>query len=167
LLLKVLSNAGRDDIAYKVMDQRDFPSFGYLIDDKNSTLWEAWDGGSHCHPMFGSVVNWFYAGLGGIKTDPSSAGMRHFIIEPKTVADLDYCKTSYNSLYGVIRSEWKKMPNGKHQFSIEVPTNTSATFVLPNSKDKATTESGKNVPLQKSQGQWAAEFRSGVYKFES
>lgn len=85
LLLKVLSDAGRDDIAYKVMNQRDFPSFGYLPDDKNSTLWEAWDGGSHCHPMFGSVVNWFYAGLGGIKMDASSAGMRHFILEPSTL----------------------------------------------------------------------------------
>ena len=117
LLLKVLSNGGRDDIAYKIMNQRDFPSFGYLLDDANSTLWEAWDGGSHCHPMFGSVVHWFTAGLGGIKTDPISAGMEHFIIEPKTVAELDYCKSSYNSLYGAIRSEWKKMPGGKHQFT--------------------------------------------------
>lgn len=168
LLLEVLSNAGRDDIAYKVMNQRDFPSFGYLLDDKNSTLWESWDGhDSHCHPMFGGVVAWFYNGLGGIKAEPNSAGMKHFIIEPKTVADLDYCKSSYNSLYGVIRSEWKKMPNGKHQFSIEVPANTSATFILPNLKDRATTETGENIPVQKSQGKWAVEFKSGVYKFES
>jgi alpha-L-rhamnosidase len=168
LLLKVLSDAGRDDIAYKLMDQRDFPSFGYLLDDKNSTLWEAWDtGGSHCHPMFGSVVNWFYAGLGGIKTEPNSPGMRHFIIEPKTVADLEYCKSSYNSLYGAIRSEWKKMPSGKHQFIIEVPTNASATFVLPDKKLKAIDENGKDIPVRKLHGKSEIEFKSGVYKFEA
>jgi alpha-L-rhamnosidase len=168
LLLDVLSQNGRDDVAFALMNQRDFPSFSYLLDDKNSTLWESWDGGgSHCHPMFGSVVAWFYNGLGGIKADPASPGMQHFVIEPKTVADLDYCKTSYINLYGRIRSEWRKVAGGKHQFTIEVPANTSATFVLPDGKEKAVLESGKILPVIKFQGQWAVEFKSGIYRFSS
>ncbi|RYG68345.1 hypothetical protein EON80_11850, partial [bacterium] len=168
LLMDVLSQNGRDDIVFALMNQRDFPSFGYLLDDKNSTLWESWDGhDSKCHPMFGSVVAWFYNGLGGIKTDPASPGMKHFVIEPKTVSDLDYCKASYKSLYGQIRSEWKKTEGGKYQFIIEVPANTSATFVLPDGKEKVTTESGKGLPVVKFQGKRAVEFKSGVYRFDS
>lgn len=117
--------------------------------------------------MFGSVVSWFYDGLAGIKTDPASAGMQHFIIEPKTVADLDYCKASYGSLYGKIRSEWKRLDNGKHRFTVEVPPNTSATFVLPAHKADATSEDGKNIPLKKRGGKWTIEFRAGIHKFDS
>lgn len=168
LLVKVLSQNDRDDVVFKLMNQRDFPSFGYLLDDKNSTLWEFWDGnGSRCHPMFGSVVSWFYDGLAGIKTDSASVGMQHFLIEPKTVADMDYCKASYQSLYGKIRSEWKRLENGKHRFIIEVPPNTSATFILPAHKDTVSSENGKNIPLKKLRRKWAIEFKAGIHKFDS
>ncbi|RYG43808.1 hypothetical protein EON79_16250, partial [bacterium] len=168
LMVKVLSQNDRDDVVYELMNQRDFPGFGYLLDDKNSTLWEFWDGvASHCHPMFGSVVSWFYDGLAGIQTDPASAGMQHFSIEPKTVQNLDYCKASYTNLFGKIRSEWKRLENGKHRFTIEVPPNTSATFILPASKGIVTSESGKHIPFKKTGGKWATELESGIYTFEA
>jgi alpha-L-rhamnosidase len=168
LLLQVLSQHERDDIAFTLMTQKDFPSFGYLLDPKNCTLWEAWNGdGSRCHPMFGSVVAWFYYGLGGIKADPDSAGMQHFTIEPKTVAGLEFCKSSYNSLYGRIRSEWKKMGNGKHQFLIEVPANTTATFVVPGQKSGVKDELVKSIPVRKSRGKFTVEVKAGIYRFEA
>jgi alpha-L-rhamnosidase len=81
LLLKVLSQNERDDLAYKIMNRKDAPGFGYLLDSKNSNLWEFWGrGGSHSHPMFGSVVEWFYSGIGGIKQDAASAGMKHLLL---------------------------------------------------------------------------------------
>lgn len=95
LLLQVLTENGRADLAYKLMNQRDFPSYGYLADKKNNTLWETWNGDGndegcgHCHPMFGSVVAWFYHSLAGIKPDQSDPGMKHFYIEPMIVPDLE------------------------------------------------------------------------------
>lgn len=167
LLLKVLSQNGRDDIAYQIMNQKDFPGFGYLLDAKNSTLWESWNGdGSRCHPMFGSVVEWFYSGIAGIKADPVNAGMKHFVIEPKPVSDLSYCKSSYNSLYGKIRSEWKKNADGKLQILIEVPENTSASFVLPDNKQKIRNDSGQDISGKKVNDKYEIEFKSGVYRFE-
>ena len=44
LLLKVLSDNGRSDIAFRLMDQRDMPGFGYVMDDRYSCLWERWEG---------------------------------------------------------------------------------------------------------------------------
>lgn len=167
LLLKVLSQNDRDDIAYRIMNQKDFPGFGYLLDDKNSTLWETWNGkGSRCHPMFGSVVEWFYSSIGGIKADPESAGMKHFIVEPKLAGDLSFCKSSYNSSFGKIRSEWERTTDGKLRILIEVPENTSATYILPLSKQRIRNDAGKEVLGAEVNGKYQLAFQSGVYRFE-
>lgn len=167
LLLKVLEQNGRHDIIYKIMNQKDFPSFGYLLDSKNSTLWESWNGdGSKSHPMFGSVVEWFYSGIGGIKVDPINPGMKHFTIAPQNIAELTFCKSSYNNLFGKIRSEWKRDESGKLNILIEVPENTSATFVLPEGKQKIKAGDGQTYLIKQSGNNYQAEFQSGVYQFE-
>lgn len=151
LLLKVLTENGRADMAYKLMNQRDFPGYGYLADEKNNTLWETWSGDGneggcgHCHPMFGSVVAWFYNSLAGIKPDLSSPGMKHFYIEPVPVAELNSCKASYDSLYGRICSEWKVGKDGNLNLRVEIPANTSATVVIPRWGDGTVLESGNPV----------------------
>lgn len=153
LLLKVLTQNGRVDLAYKLMDQRDFPSYGYLADKKNNTLWETWNGDGndegcgHCHPMFGSVVAWFYHSLAGIKPDQSHPGMKHFYIEPVIVADLKYCKATCHSLYGKISSDWRIDENGNLNLKIEVPANTSATVVMPEWGSGTVLEAG--IPVSK------------------
>jgi alpha-L-rhamnosidase len=167
LLLKVLSQNDRDDIAYQILNQKDFPGFGYLLDDKNSTLWETWNGeGSRCHPMFGSVVEWFYAGIGGIRADTANAGMKHFVIAPKPIADLQYAKSSYNSEYGQIRSEWKRDANGKLEFLVEIPENTTATFMLPGSSQNIKSAAGMNWQPKKVGRKYQFDIQSGIYRFE-
>ncbi|HKG05847.1 MAG TPA: family 78 glycoside hydrolase catalytic domain [Pedobacter sp.] len=167
LLLKVLSQNDRDDIAYKIMNQKDKPGFGYLLDGKNSTLWEEWaGGGSHSHPMFGSVVEWLYSGIAGIKQDSAAGGIKHFIIKPNPVGDLTYCKSSYNSSFGIVRSEWKIGKGGKLQVLMEIPANTSATFVLPPERMKLVDDAGKSITPKKVNNKYEAEFGSGMYHFE-
>ena len=116
--------------------------------------------------MFGSVVEWFYSGLGGIKADLNSVGMKHFMIEPKLISDLSYCKSSYDSAFGKIRSEWKKSADGKIEVLIEVPQNTSATYVLPLNKQQIRDESGEHGSVAAVNGKYQLEFKSGVYRFE-
>jgi alpha-L-rhamnosidase len=167
LLLKVLSQNDRDDIAYKIMNQNDKPGFGYLLDDKNSTLWEEWaGGGSHSHPMFGSVIGWLYSGIAGIQQDGSKGGIKHFIIKPNPVGDLTYCKSSYNSLFGIVRSEWKISDGGNLEILLEIPANTSATFILPRDLTKLVDNSGKSIAIKKANNKYEAEFSSGVYHFK-
>jgi alpha-L-rhamnosidase len=167
MLLKVLAKNGRHDIIYKIMNQKDFPSFGYLLDDKNSTLWESWNGdGSKSHPMFGSVIEWFYSGIGGIKVDPTNPGMKHFILSPQNISELTYCKSSYNTLFGNIRSEWKRDETGKMYMLIEVPPNTSATFVLPQGKQSIKSSNGQSYSVKNSNEGFVTEFKSGTYEFE-
>lgn len=176
LLLQVLTENGRADLAYKLMNQRDFPSYGYLADKKNNTLWETWNGDGndegcgHCHPMFGSVVAWFYHSLAGIKPDQSDPGMKHFYIEPMIVPDLKYCRATYDSQYGKISSDWKIDENGNLNIKIEVPANTSATVIIPDWGGRTVLESGKpvsevsNIVIDKVDSAWM-EVSSGVYHF--
>lgn len=151
LLLKVLTENGKADIAYKIMNQKEFPSYGYLMNPENNTLWETWNGDGnaegcgHCHPMFGSVVAWFYDSLAGIKPDTMNPGMKHFYIAPAIVTDLNYCKASYNTAYGKISSDWSIDANGDFNLSIDVPVNTSATVVLPDWGSRTVLESGSPV----------------------
>ncbi|MCB0730933.1 MAG: hypothetical protein KDC88_07870, partial [Ignavibacteriae bacterium] len=72
-LLEVLTKFGRADLAYTVMNRRDYPSFGYNIERGATSIWETWLGNdSHSHPMFGSVCAWFFQTLGGINPDPDN-----------------------------------------------------------------------------------------------
>ena len=173
LLLQVLTQFGRADLAYRVMNQREAPGFAYLLDDRNSTLWENWNGeASRCHPMFGSVITWFYRTLAGINFDESEVGMKHILIKPQTVNGLNYCKGSYLSLYGRIRSEWERDNAGNIQLTVEIPTNTTATIYYPNEKGNPVYESG--IPVEKVKGiqsvkneggQSILEIASGTYTF--
>ena len=81
--------------------------------------------------MFGSVVAWLYNALAGIKSDESAPGMQHFLIEPTVDGGLSYCKASYNSIYGLIRSDWRVNSKGELLLNITIPANTSARFIIP------------------------------------
>lgn len=148
LLLKVLTDNGRSDIAFELMNQRDIPGFGYVLDDRYSCLWERWEGkASRCHPMFGSVVAWFYNTLAGIRFDEAAPGMKHLVIAPQPVGDLTYCRGSYQSLYGLVRSDWR-INQGQFELTVEIPVNTTATVILPD---------GRKLP----------DVGSGVHRFVS
>jgi alpha-L-rhamnosidase len=132
LLLDVLTQNGFADKAFTIMNQPDFPGFGdYIIGKNATTLWEDWNGkSSHSHPMYGSVIRWFFKSLAGINSQTLVEGNNHFTIKPVICGDLKYVKAKYNSLYGEIISEWN-IENGDIDFNIEIPVNTMAKVYLP------------------------------------
>jgi alpha-L-rhamnosidase len=150
LLLEVLTKYNRTDLAYRLMNQKDFPSYGYYILEKDATcLWEDWDGrSSHCHPMFGSVTAWFYKTLAGISYDYQNPGMQHFIIAPQPCDSLTWCKASYNSIYGKIISNWKKEKDS-FVLDVQIPANTTANIFLPTNKKEKIFESGRQINSKK------------------
>lgn len=174
LLLDVLTQQGRVDLAYTLMTQRDFPSFGYMIENGATTLWETWQGdASHSHPMFGSVCQWLYQSLGGISPDDEFPGFKHSIIKPYPVKSLQFVNATYPSLYGDVESKWK-WENDDFILTVTVPPNTSATVYVPSKNQDNVTEGGKSafhypfIQFVKMEGQNAVfEVQSGKYKFVS
>jgi alpha-L-rhamnosidase len=130
LVLDVLAEHGRGDVAFTLMNETDFPSFGYAIAKGATTLWEAWDGrGSHCHPMFGAVCRWFFQGLAGILPDPERPGFEHIVLRPAPAGDLTWCEARYRSIRGDVMLRWER-ERGKLRVRARVPANATATLLL-------------------------------------
>jgi alpha-L-rhamnosidase len=137
-LMRVLTDNGRPDLAYTIATQITYPSWGYMIENGATTIWELWNGNtadpemnSRNHVMLvGDLVIWLYEDLAGIKPDPARPGFKHFILRPQPVGDLQFIKATHHSPYGLIRSNWKN-DGGTFDWQIEVPVNSTATVYVP------------------------------------
>ena len=156
-IMRGLSDYGRPDIAYKIATNRDYPSWGYMIEKGATTIWELWNGdtanpamNSHNHMMLlGDLLVWFYEYLAGIQNSPDGAGFEQIVMKPYPVDGLNHVKASYKSPVGLIKSEWTK-ENGAFLWNITVPCNSTATVYVPVTTDKnKVTESGKKAPSSK------------------
>jgi len=138
-MLDALSREGHADTAYSIVNQNTFPGWGYMLDNGATTLWEHWMGGdntySHNHPMFGSVSQWFYHWLGGIQPDPEAVGFDRIIIRPQVVKDLNWVRSSYNSVRGKIASNWRRDGN-RLLLNVEIPVGATASVYVPADKTR-------------------------------
>ena len=163
-LLKYLMEQDRNDLIYQMVSKRDYPSWGYMLDQGATTIWEDWSGSmSHIHDTLISVGSWFIQGIGGIRIDEKSPGFRHFLIKPGVVGDLTFARARYRSPYGTIVSHWR-LERGRIQLNVTVPPGTTATVHLPTSEPTAVSEGRR--PAAQSQGVRAAGAEAGGAVFE-
>ena len=183
-LLPVLSEFGYDDLAYGLLTETGYPSWGYEVVNGATSIWERWnsytveDGflaakmNSFSHYAFGSVAEWMFAEMGGIQ--PAEAGFKSFRIQPRiAAAPFDGVETTYDSIRGRIRSYWQKQ--GDHvRLQVTVPANTRAEVFVPAKDRRAVREGGlpatraEGVKFRKMSGAYAVfEVGSGDYAFVS
>ncbi len=169
MMFDVLRENNMNDAAYRIANQKDFPGWGYMLENGATTLWETWafpeSDPSRNHPMFGSVDEWFFRSLGGI--NPLAPGFKRIQIKPQPAGDLSWVKTSYNSVHGKIVSDWQKQANG-FQMHIVIPTNTRAVVYCPSSVGKPVMENGKEIKAVRYESGYAVmELGSGEYNLSS
>jgi hypothetical protein len=144
-LVKALEEGGGSQLLYDMNFRNDVPGYGFQLKKGATALTESWaalEEVSNNHLMLGHLMEWFYTGLGGIKQQETSVAFKNLIIRPEIVGDLTESKTSYQSPYGTIKSEWKR--EGKNlMLHVEVPFNTSATVYLPTTNRASITEGNK------------------------
>lgn len=132
-LVRVLSENGRSDILYKMNNRSDRPGYGYQLKQGATSLTESWaalKNVSNNHMMLGHLMEWFYAGLGGIYQAENSVAYSEIIIAPKPVGEIKWVKCSFSSPKGMIQSDWQK--EGKSfVLKVEVPKDAIAKIVLP------------------------------------
>ncbi|MEO6707057.1 MAG: family 78 glycoside hydrolase catalytic domain, partial [Ginsengibacter sp.] len=133
MLLDVLGSNNKNEVAYRIANQRDFPGWGHMMAHGASTLWETWaysdNKYSQNHPMFGSVCEWFYRSLLGINS--AAPGFKKIIIKPQPAGDLTSAKGSYSSIRGRIASNWS-ISGERFKLEVEIPANTTAEIWIPN-----------------------------------
>jgi alpha-L-rhamnosidase len=100
---------------------------------------------SFAHYAYGAVVGWMFKTIGGIS--PLEPGFGKILIAPKLDPNLRFAKTSFNSVRGIIRCDWKRVGKGV-ELTVEVPANTTAEVHIPKSDgsfEKRTVGSGRWV----------------------
>lgn len=173
-LLEELTRRRRHDLAVALADRKTFPSWGWMLENGATTLWETWKESdntfSHNHPMFGSISAWFIRHLGGIQAAEDAVGFDRIVIRPQTGHGLEWVKSSHRSVRGLIESNWK-VGAGIKEFEIVIPPDSQALVELPVAKGEVVTESGK--PLAEAEGVTLMEapvhrmkVGSGRYRFE-
>ena len=150
-LMRTLTDYGRGDLALRMATDTTYPSWGYMVKNGATTIWELWNGdtgdpamnsGNHVM-LLGDLIIWYYEYLGGIR--PLSPGYSKIMLKPYPIKGLDYVNCSYQSVSGLIKSKWKR--NGNHfEWEILIPANTTAEVWLPTAEgyQKQTLGSGKH-----------------------
>ncbi len=136
-LFQTLAQNGYDELLYTMLNHYETPGYGFQMMQGATTLTEQWDprqGSSWNHFMMGQIDEWLFKTLGGINNKPGTTGLRHLLIAPKLVGDLEYVKASTQSLYGKISVNLTKT-----SLSVEIPVGSDATVALP---DGSTREVG-------------------------
>ena len=133
-LLEVLADAGDVDLVYRLITQTTYPGWGYMLSQGATTMWESWAGrDSHDHPMQGTIVEFLYRYLAGIRVDEQHPGFSQFLIEPVFPNGLAQVKAHYDSERGPITSSWKREGN-EIRLQIGVPFNATAHVELPSDR---------------------------------
>ena len=136
-LLEVLADEGDVDLVYRIVTQTTYPSWGYMLSKGATTMWESWDGrDSHDHPMQGTVVEFFYRYLAGIRVEDEHPGFSQFLIEPIFPKGLHHVEAHFESERGPITSEWQRHGDDT-TLHVGVPFNTTAHVRLPSTKPGA------------------------------
>jgi len=133
-MLDVLSRERQAEVVNDMVNLRDLPGWGHMLEQGATTLWEHWKFSdntfSHNHPMFGSVSQWFYNWLGGIEPAVDAIGFDRFTFQPQFLEGLDWVRCTYRSIRGPITCDWKR-EGDRVAMDLHVPVNTSATLILP------------------------------------
>jgi len=172
-LLFTLADHGRSDVAYRLLLNDTYPSWGYMLSKGATTWWERWNGdtgdpamNSYNHYAFGSVIAWVYRYAAGIDTLPEAPGFKQIVVHPHLDARMTSARAEYDSIYGKIVSDWKGTSAGPFSLSVTVPANTSATVYLPAIAGAHLTEGGSPVDGHQEGESYLVRVGAGSYSFE-
>ena len=180
-LLPALTKAGRTDIAYRLLQTRDYPSWGYEIGKGATTVWERWnsinpDGSfndvgmnSFNHYAYGAVGEWMYRTMAGVSA--AEPGYHKVLVAPEPGGGIDHVDFTHETPYGTVRSAWSTADGGM-TLDVSVPANTTAEVRVPARNQWAVTEGGTPVVdsddvrfVKVDDGDVVLEVGSGDYAF--
>ncbi|HEX2313883.1 MAG TPA: family 78 glycoside hydrolase catalytic domain, partial [Thermomonospora sp.] len=149
-LLTELTRRGHGELAYRVANQRTYPSWGYWMDNGATTLWERWDleARSRDHVFLGGAIGeWFFEDLAGIQ--PAAPAYDRVLVAPKPLGDLTYAEGSTLTPHGRVAVRWRRTDGGL-RLEVSVPVGSTAEIHVPAQAASAVTESG--APLTRARG---------------
>jgi len=135
-ILELLTRNGASDLAYDIAVQTDYPSWGYMLENGATTLWELWQKregpsmNSHNHPMFGSIGSWLYKALAGINLAPGTTAFEKILVQPQMVRDLRHASGSTMTVRGEVACSWSRTDRSV-RVEVVIPGGSEAEIVIP------------------------------------
>ncbi|MGI6568801.1 MAG: family 78 glycoside hydrolase catalytic domain [Erysipelotrichaceae bacterium] len=150
-LCEVLAEYGYVETAYKLLLQETYPSWLYAVKKGATTIWEKWDGidennkptASLNHYSKGAIAGWLIKGICGINIKKGQ-----LIIKPTPHRLLKHASATCHSVLGKITSSWNYDEKGLIKYELEIPSNVTCKFILPDGEEK-TLHCGKHSILAK------------------
>lgn len=142
-LCRVLSDYGDSESAYKIFLNDELPSWLYAVDMDATTIWERWnsvmpDGlvsdtgmNSLNHYAYGSIAEWMYRNMCGIKPIEDTPGFKRFTLKPEPNTRLTFARGQVDTAMGIIKCGWE-YKGDSIEITASVPFNTEAELILPN-----------------------------------
>ncbi len=179
-LLEELTKAGYAKLAYTLLLNTQYPSWGYMVTHGATTMWERWNGdqmmndpamNSFNHYAYGAVADWMYRYAAGVDTMPADPGFHTVVLHPVFDERLGHIAFDYDSVYGPIHSDWT-VTGATVVWHVTIPANT--TGWLPMSAEEAAKYKLDGVALggnsrlktETRGGQSGFALESGNYGFE-
>lgn len=141
-LMKELVKRGYSEKAFQLLETKEFPSWGYSIEQGATSMWERWDSyvkgrglqgssmNSFNHYAFGAIGEWMYENILGIQADYNSPCFKHFTLQPLLGGTLKWAEGNYHSISGIIDVKWK-LEGNQFEYQFTIPPNTTATVKIP------------------------------------
>ncbi|HEV2067569.1 MAG TPA: family 78 glycoside hydrolase catalytic domain, partial [Thermomicrobiales bacterium] len=158
-LCHVLTEHGYPDVAYRLLQNRTFPSWKYSILQGATTIWERWDGwtedkgfqnpgmNSFNHYSLGSVGDWMRRSVSGIGQVPGTTGYASLRIRPQVNNELTFAEGQYDSIRGPVRSRWERSDDSL-TLQVDVPANVTAEVWIPAEATDHVTEGQRDVAIR-------------------
>ena len=111
LLLDMLSKYGYNNTAWRLLTRDKYPSWGYMLANGATTLWERFEYkkhsgmNSHNHPMYGAAIRWLYENLAGFRV---YIPLKEYVLAPDLPEDLLYFEMQIPLLSGDIYIKCEK-----------------------------------------------------------
>lgn len=153
-LMLALSKIGRNDVAYRLLHNEQFPGWNFSIKNGATTIWERWDSwtpengfgdagmNSFNHFSLGAVYQWMVETIGGIRQD--GPAYKQLVIAPEPGGNVTSAHVTYDSVHGLIETAWQ-LDGNQLDLTVQIPANTTATLILPATNQDDIWENGRSL----------------------
>ncbi|KAL4937304.1 bacterial alpha-L-rhamnosidase, partial [Aspergillus oleicola] len=153
VITHALTKAGHHQLAYRMLQEKNCPSWMYPITMGATTLWERWDSmlpdgsinpgemTSFNHYALGSIINWLHKTVAGVS--PAERGWKEIFVRPLPGGTVTFAEAAYETAYGRLECKWEVKDGDQFRLELVVPPNSEARVVLPGGNEEKVVGSGR------------------------
>lgn len=151
LILRVLSDNGRADVAFNLLLQERNPSWLFSVNQGATTMWEHWnsqkedgsfwstDMNSFNHYAYGAVYDWMFGDMVGLTVSEDGVGYEKVTYKPLTDKRIGFAQASLMTRRGKLAASWKYLPDGTIRYELTLPETTTAVVTIPGLPERTLT----------------------------